>query len=275
MDLFGLTPDTSQTYQPPIALTIAGSDSGGGAGIQADLKTFAANKVFGTSVLTVITAQNTKGVTDVHLLPEPVIASQFRAVMEDMPPVAAKTGALGGERIISMLAELLQEYPIPQLVVDPVMVSKHGHTLLPDAAIKAFRKAILPFAHVVTPNRYEAEMLYGKTVEGLTSMKDAAKAIHDQGARHVVIKGSHLGNPVRDIYYDGTGFIEFGTDRVKSDRVHGSGCVFSACIAARLALGDAMEDAVAFSREYITGAIEKAPEIGTGISPVNPMHRVW
>ncbi len=274
MDIFGTNVEKTQ-YQPPIAVTIAGSDSGGGAGIQADLKTFAAHRVHGTSVLTLVTAQNTKGVDDISLLPESVIASQYRAVLGDFAVAAGKTGALGDPRIIALLVELLQDQPIQKLVVDPVMVSKHGHSLLPESAVEIFRKALLPHAYITTPNRYEAELLYGRTVESVGSMRDAAKAIHDQGSTYVVVKGSHLGNVVRDIFYDGSGFIEFGADRVKSDRVHGSGCTFSAAIASRLALGDGIEDAVAASREYISGAIENAPEIGHGISPVNPLHNLW
>lgn len=260
---------------PPIALTIAGSDSGGGAGLQADLKTFAANRVFGTSVVTLVTAQNTLGVDKITVLERDTIEAQFRSVIIDLPPEAAKTGALGNEATISLLAELLQEHPIQALVVDPVMVSKHGRPLLAVAAVKAYKTKLFPKSLLVTPNRYEAELITGRSVGDIASMREAAKAIHDMGSQYVLLKGSHLGKVVKDLFYDGSGFIEFGADRVDSKRVHGSGCTFSACITARLAHQEAIEDAVDFARRFITQAIEAAPEIGNGISPVNPMHPYW
>lgn len=260
---------------PPITLTIAGSDSGGGAGIQADLKTFAACEVFGTSVVTLITAQNTRGVADLQVLSDQLVRNQLRSVMEDLPPAAAKTGALGSERMIELVAELLGEWKIDKLVVDPVMISKHGDPLLPEAAQKTFTSRMLERALVVTPNKFEAEALSGRRVEGPSSMKDAAKAIFDRGARNVLIKGSHLDRIVRDFVYDGSGFVEFGADRVDNGRVHGSGCAHSAAIAARLAHGDELLESIAWAREFITGAIEQAPKLGHGVSPVNPMHRLW
>lgn len=276
MNLFDMVGEpTLPPYEPPVTMTIAGSDSGGGAGLQADLKTFAALGTFGTSVLTLITAQNTVGVKGVHLLPESVVRAQFQAVVTDLPPAAAKTGALGSERLIEVVAELLRERPIANLVVDPVMVSKHGDPLLPESAQKAFRKLMIPGVLLVTPNRHEAQMLTRRTVEGPSSMKDAAKALFDLGAQNVLIKGSHLDKIVRDIAYDGTGFVEFGADRIDTDRVHGSGCAHSAAIAARLGHGDELMESIAFAREFISGAIEKAPKLGGGIAPVNPMHDRW
>jgi len=275
-DLFTLLGGAGITlHEPAIALTIAGSDSGGGAGIQADLKTFAACKVFGTSVLTLITAQNTKGVFAVEVLGDEVIKSQFKAVMDDVPPVAAKTGALGDSRVIGLMAELLEEYPIANLVVDPVMVSKHGDQLMPEKGIKAFVQRMVPHAFVITPNRFEAQALTGRDVEDIREMQDAAKRIFDMGAKYVLIKGGHMEHIVRDILYDGSGFTEFGADRIRSPRVHGSGCTFSAAITARLASGDSIEKAIEFSREFISNAILMAPKIGEGISPVNPMHAYW
>lgn len=271
---FSLAPQRPP-YEPPIALTIAGSDSGGGAGVQADLKTFAACKVYGTSVLTLVTAQNTRGVSELQMLPEAILRAQFDAVRGDLAPAAAKTGALGSDATIGIVAELLRDRPIERLVVDPVMISKHGDALMSQAAQKSLAQKMLPLALLVTPNRFEAESLSGRTVEGPSSMKDAAKAIFDRGARHVLMKGSHFDSIVRDLFYDGTGFIEFGADRVDSERVHGSGCAHSAAIAARLARGDSLLDAIAFAREFISNAIEKAPEIGGGISPVNPMYETW
>lgn len=263
------------TYQPPVAVTIAGSDSGGGAGIQADLKTFAATRTYGTSVITLVTAQNTMGVTDIFTLPERSIRKQFEAVMSDFGPDAGKTGALGSEAILNLVAELLRERPISKLVVDPVMVSKHGDPLMSDGVMKSFQTTVLPHAAVVTPNRFEAQILSGRDVEGPSSMKDAARSIFDLAGRPVLVKGSHLDPVVRDYLYDGSGFFEFGADRVRSKRVHGSGCTFSAAIASRLSHGDELVDAVDFARTFITSAIELAPDVGEGIAPVNPMHSVW
>ena len=275
-DLFTLLGGHGQeVFQPAVALTIAGSDSGGGAGIQADLKTFAASKVFGTSVLTLVTAQNTQGVTAVEMLPDSVIRAQFEAVMSDLNPTAAKTGALGNDRVIGLVAEMLDERPIEKLVVDPVMVSKHGDPLMPEQAVKAFIAHMVPRALIITPNRFEARALIGRDVDDVRDMQEAAKRIFDMGAPAVLIKGGHLDHIVRDILYDGNGFTEFGADRIRSPRVHGSGCTFSAAITAKLAEGATVEAALEYARDFITKAILMAPEIGEGISPVNPMHSVW
>lgn len=267
--------ETRAPYEPPVALTIAGSDSGGGAGVQADLKTFAACEVYGTSVLTLITAQNTRGVHGLEMVAEPAVRAQYAAVTGDLAPAATKTGALGNESMIGLVVELLQERPLPNLVVDPVMISKHGDPLMAESGRRAIAERLLPHALVVTPNRHEAEVLSGRSVGGLDTMKDAARAIFDRGAQHVLIKGSHLGNVVRDIVYDGSGFVEFGADRVDSDRVHGSGCVHSSAIVARLAHGDGLMESIDFARQFITAAIEHAPPLGGGIAPVNPMHDKW
>ena len=260
---------------PPIALTLAGSDSGGGAGLQADLRTFAACRVHGTSVVTLVTAQNTRGVSSVQTMPEQVIRAQYEALMADLPPVAAKTGALGDERVLGVLVELLQTRPLERLVVDPVLVSKHGHPLMPERAMRAVRDKLFEHALVITPNPAEVYALTGRELDGLPSMRDAAKRLFDHGPRHVLIKGSHMDRVVRDLLYDGSGFVEFGADRVDSDRVHGSGCVYSAAICARLAHGQTLLEAIEFAREFISGAIEHAPKLGQGISPVQPMFRMW
>ncbi len=261
---------------PPIALTIAGSDSGGGAGIQADLKTFAACEVFGTSVLTLVTAQNTRGVTAVELLGEEVVTAQFQAVTTDLPPAATKTGALGSIPMIDRVAHLLKEHPLPNLVIDPVMITKHGEPLLSDEGGRRIRDHLLPLADLVTPNRHEAAALTGMGEVGTVSdMKEAAQRLFDCGVKNVVVKGPHFEHVVRDIFFDGTGFVELGTDRIDSERVHGSGCTFSAAVVAALARGMSLLDALGFAREFITGAIQKAPPLGGGISPVHPMHLYW
>lgn len=258
-----------------IALTIAGSDSGGGAGLQADIKTFSACEVFGASVVTLITAQNTIGVTAIEALSAPLIRAQFEAVMDDLEPHATKIGALGTQAVVDLVADLLSERPIDQLVLDPVMMSKHGDALMPKPAQLALRDRLLEGALLTTPNRFEAEVLSGIEVGDVASMKEAARRIYDLGVEHVIIKGAHLEKIVRDIFFDGRDFLEFGADRIDSDWVHGSGCTFSAAITARLALGDELVEAVAFARGFISEAIRKAPKVGRGISPVHPFHAVW
>jgi len=259
----------------PSALTIAGSDSGGGAGLQADLKTFAACGVHGTSVVTTVTAQNTRGVTGIRVLPGDIVHQQFDAVTDDLAPTAAKTGALGSGDMIRAVAECLQDRPIDGLVVDPVMVSKSGDPLLPDAAHDPMRQHLLPLALLATPNHHEVRALTGEPIRGVSTMKEAAKRIFDFGPDNVLIKGGHLDDVVRDILYDGTGFVEYGADKVDTDRLHGSGCVFSSAIVARLARGADLPEAVGFAREFITEAIATAPRVGDGINPVNPMHTCW
>jgi hydroxymethylpyrimidine/phosphomethylpyrimidine kinase len=259
----------------PVAMTIAGSDSGGGAGAQADLKTFAALGVHGTSVLTLVTAQNTKGVDGLQMLPGEAVRRQFQSVVGDFDIGAAKTGALGNADMIGVVIECLQDASVGHLVVDPVMVSKHGDPLMVEEAQMLIRDELLQHATIVTPNPHEAEILAGQSVGGPDSMKEAAKRIFDHGPEYVLIKGSHLDKVVRDILYDGTGFIEYGADRISTKRLHGSGCVHSAAISAKLAVGDTIEDSVGFARDFITKAIESAPRVGGGIQPVNPMHGVW
>ena len=259
----------------PVALTIAGSDSGGGAGIQADLKTFAACGVHGTSVVTLVTAQNTRDVSAIEILPTTIVRQQYASVVADFEPRAAKTGALGNAHMIHAVTEILSDRTLRPLVVDPVMISKHGDPLLPESAQQTLRDELLPHAFLTTPNRHEAEALSGRSVRSLSSMKEAAKRIYDLEVEHVLLKGSHFEDVVRDILYDGTGFVEYGADRVDSDRLHGSGCVFSSAITARLAAGEKLPEAIGFARDFITEAIETAPRVGHGINPVNPMHDCW
>ena len=270
--LMGLdrAPDAPQT--PAVALTIAGSDSGGGAGAQADIKTFSALGVHATSALTLITAQNTQGVEALFTLPFHIIRAQLDALRQDLPCAAAKTGALGNEETIVKLAEWLHEHPIAKLVVDPVMVTKRGDPLLDERASRALTERLVERALILTPNRFEAERMTGRGVGDVASMKDAAKRLFDRGARFVLIKGAHLDHIVRDLVYDGSDFVEFGADRIRTTRLHGSGCVLSAAITARLALGDEVLDAIAFAREFITQAILRAPALGHGVAPVDPLH---
>ncbi len=207
----------------PKALTIAGSDSGGGAGIQADLKTFAALGVYGASVLTAITAQNTRGVTAIHEVPPDVVAAQIRAVLDDIGADAVKTGMLSSSAIIGVVAGELRRYGVRRLVVDPVMVAKSGHHLLRPDAVQALKSMLLPLATVLTPNLPEAEVLVGMRLTDDAGIRDAARAIHGMGARHVVIKGGHRAGPAVDLLFDGREFREFSAERVDTPHTHGTG----------------------------------------------------
>ncbi len=207
----------------PKALTIAGSDSGGGAGIQADLKTFAALGVYGSSVLTAITAQNTRGVMAIHEVPPDVVAAQIRAVLDDIGADAVKTGMLSGPAIIRVVAGELRRYGVTRLVVDPVMVAKSGDHLLRPEAVQALREELLPLAQIVTPNLPEAEVLAGAPAADDAGVREAARRIHAMGARHVVIKGGHRPGPAVDLLFDGREFREFSAERVETPHTHGTG----------------------------------------------------
>ncbi|HEX6261727.1 MAG TPA: bifunctional hydroxymethylpyrimidine kinase/phosphomethylpyrimidine kinase [Actinomycetota bacterium] len=256
------------------ALTIAGSDSGGGAGIQADLKTFTALGVFGTTAITAVTIQNTKGVEGYEELSPETVGGQIRAVATDIGVHAAKTGMLASAGIIEAVADALVETRVPNLVVDPVFVSKHGHPLLQDDAVEALRTRILPLATLVTPNLPEAAGLTGLQVEAEQDMRRAGEAILELGAGAVLVKGGHLSGPeATDLLVTGDGAAPFSSPRVDTPHTHGTGCVLSAAIAARLALGDELQDAVRGGKEFVTGAIRGGLEIGEGIGPVDPAWR--
>jgi len=256
---------------PSRALTIAGSDSGGGAGIQADLKTFSAFGVYGMSALTAVTAQNTVGVFGVEELPLSLIAAQLDAVMGDIGADAAKSGMLASAPIVALVAEKVAELRIPNLVVDPVMVAKSGDALLAEDAQSAVRDALLPVAFVVTPNTPEAEALTGVPVENLAAMREAATRLHAMGVRWAVVKGGHLpleGEAV-DVVYDGREFTELRAPRYPTKNTHGTGCTFSAAIAAGLARGLAPLEAIRRAKAYVSRAIETSVEIGHGHGPTN------
>jgi hydroxymethylpyrimidine/phosphomethylpyrimidine kinase len=258
----------------PVALTIAGSDSGGGAGIQADLKTFAALGVHGTSAITAITAQNTLTVTDILELPVALIRAQVDAVVEDLGVQAAKTGMLASAEIIEAVATAIEANRIANLVVDPVMVAKGGSRLLREDAVAALRNRLLPLAAVLTPNLPEAEVLLGRPVATLEERRQAARDLVSLGARAVVVKGGHAEGDAVDIFWDGTELAELAGPRIATGNTHGSGCVFSAAIAAGLANGLEPLAAARAAKEFITGAIEFSLELGHGHGPVNPMYRL-
>ena len=251
------------------ALTIAGSDSGGGAGIQADLKTFAAHGVYGTSALTAITSQNTRGVTDVLELPASLIESQIDAVITDIGADVVKTGMLSSSTIIEIVAAKARQYSLDALVVDPVMVAKGGDRLLRDDAVDALRSLLVPIAMVMTPNIPEAETLLGVKIETLEDAKEAAQALVGMGARAVVVKGGHLKGPPTDILYDGEEFRAYTSRRIETTSTHGTGCTFASATAANLAKGLPLRQAVSLAKSYVTSAIRMAQPIGRGHGPLN------
>ncbi|MDA0987614.1 MAG: bifunctional hydroxymethylpyrimidine kinase/phosphomethylpyrimidine kinase [Chloroflexi bacterium] len=257
------------------AMTIAGSDSGGGAGVQADLKTFAALGVYGTSALTAITAQNTLGVTAVLELPPDLVAAQIDAVLSDIGADAVKTGMLANSGIIQVVADKAREYSFSNLVVDPVMVAKGGDRLLQEEAVEALRNLLIPLATVVTPNLPEAAVLLGRGVEFLEDARQAARDIVAMGAKNAVVKGGHLQGDAVDVFYDGRELREFTAPRIDTTSTHGTGCTFASAIAAGLAQGMSVEDAVARAKEYVTQAIRKAFPIGGGHGPLNHFYKLW
>lgn len=251
-------------------MTIAGSDSGAGAGIQADLKTFAALGVYGTTVLTTITAQNTQGVTSIHEVPSKVIRDQFDAVISDIGADAVKTGMLSSVEIIETIADSLKSLSMTNIVIDPVMVAKGGSRLLHQDAVEVLRSKLLPLARITTPNIPEAEVLSGLKVRTLQEAKQAATAIAELGAKSVVVKGGHLvGEEAVDIYFDGVNFEELCSPRVSTRNTHGTGCTFASAIAAGLALGYPIGEAVHRAKEYVTQAILANLNIGSGHGPLD------
>jgi len=257
------------------ALTIAGSDSGGGAGIQADLKTFAALGVFGMSAITAVTAQNTCQVTNIRELDDEIISDQISAVYDDIPVDAVKVGMLASARIIRVVATALKKHGAKNIVIDPVMIAKSGSHLLAAEAIEALRREILPLATVVTPNLYEAAELAGFPVVDLATMRRAAEVIKAMGAMYVVVKGGHLPGEACDLVYDGSRFLELTNERIDSKNTHGTGCTFSSAITAGLAKGMAVEEAVQGAKSYITIAIRHGFSLGKGVGPTHHFYELY
>jgi len=253
---------------PPVALTIAGSDPSGGAGIQADLKTFHQFGVYGEAVVTLLTVQNSVRVSRVEVMPISLVLEQIDAVLEDIPPAAAKTGALGSAEMVRAVARAAGAFRFP-LVVDPVMVSKHGLPLLPETAAAAVREELLPRATLVTPNLPEAEALTGMTIRSLNDMRRAAERICEMGARAVLIKGGHLDSGATDVLYDGAEWREFAAARIDTRHTHGTGCTYSAAIPAGLASGLTLVGAIERAKRFIHEAIRSNPGLGHGCGPVN------
>lgn len=257
-------------HTPPVALTIAGSDSGGGAGIQADLRTFAFHAVHGTSALTCITAQNTQGVTRVDAMEPEAVVAQIEAVVNDIGIQALKTGMLLNQPIIEAVADSLQGLEHVSCVIDPVMVSRAGAQLIDDEAIATLRQRLIPLATVLTPNRYEAEILSGQSIQTLADMEAAAQAIQNLGAKAVIVKGGGFDNELRgvDIWYDGTTLTKLKTQCIDTADTHGTGCTLSAAIAANIALGHPPLAATTHAKDYVTNALSHALRIGKGQGPI-------
>jgi hydroxymethylpyrimidine/phosphomethylpyrimidine kinase len=259
----------------PKALTIAGSDSGGGAGIQADLKTFSAFRVFGMSVITAVTAQNSLGVQGVENLPPAFVALQLHSVLSDFGAGAAKCGMLSTAPIIEAVAATLADDPIEKLVVDPVMVAKSGDALLQPDARQALIERVLPLALVVTPNLPEAESLAGIPVASRPDMEEAARRIHRLGPRYVLVKGGHLKGDAIDLLWNGKAFTAFRAPRIDSENTHGTGCTLSAAIAAGLARGQAIGDAIRDAKAYVTRAIREGFAAGRGVGQLRHFIAEW
>jgi hydroxymethylpyrimidine/phosphomethylpyrimidine kinase len=253
----------------PVALTIAGSDPSGGAGIQADLKTFHQFGVYGEAVITLITVQNTRGVERVECLPSDLVADQIRAVIGDIPPAAAKTGALGNREIIEAVAGLAAGFPFP-LVVDPVILSKHGVALLSGDAVDTLKTRLLPYAFLLTPNLDEAAHLTGMEVRNTFDMRKAAEKLAELGPRAVLVKGGHLGDSdATDVLFYQGEFREFTSPRIATRNTHGTGCTLSAAIAASLASGYDLAAAVERAKRYVTAAIRSNLGFGAGAGPLD------
>ncbi len=260
--------DSTPFKVPFVALTLAGSDPSGGAGLQADLKTFHQHGVYGMSVVTLLTVQSTLGVTAVETMSPTLVIAQLDSVIADIVPGAAKTGALGTADIVTAIAQRALHFSFP-LVVDPVMVSKHGHRLLDAAAEQAIKYLLLPRATLVTPNAPEASALTGMAIATVSDAKRAAQALVTLGAKAALVKGGHFGDAAVDVLFDGTAFHEFSAVRLDSKNTHGTGCTLSAAVTAHLACGRSLLEAIADAKRWVSAAIATAPRLGHGIGPLN------
>jgi len=256
-------------------LTIAGSDSCGGAGIQADLKTFSAHEVFGMSVITAVTAQNTQGVFAVQDISPEIIQKQIEVIFDDIQVDAVKVGMVSRTETIKIIAETLSKYSVQNLVIDPVMVSKSGFHLLQPEAKEALISHLLPLATVVTPNLPEAEVITGMSINTVEEMKEAARRIHSMGPKYVLVKGGHLEGEAVDILFDGEAFEYFNSPRIVTKNTHGTGCTLSSAIAANLGKGFSINDAIEKAKDYITIAIENSFSIGKGVGPVHHFYQLY
>ncbi|HIP61631.1 MAG TPA: bifunctional hydroxymethylpyrimidine kinase/phosphomethylpyrimidine kinase [Sulfurovum sp.] len=261
------------------ALSIAGSDPSGGAGIQADLKTFSARGVYGMSVITALTAQNTQGVHGVHLVPSDFVANQIKTVLDDIRVDAIKIGMIANASIAIAVADVLQNYPDIPIVLDPVMIAKGGHSLLEDDAVSALKERLLPLADILTPNLPEAASLLGeKIATSRDEIEKQGKALLELGSKAVLMKGGHLStNESPDLLVSSIGAVWFEQDRIETKNTHGTGCTLSSAIAAALAKGQSNEDAIKDAKSYLLGAISAADSlhIGSGHGPTHHFHSLW
>lgn len=256
-------------------LTIAGSDSSGGAGIQADLKTFSALGTFGMSVITAVTAQNTMGVFDVENITPLMIQKQIDAIFTDIVVDAVKIGMVSQSETIHAIADKLLEYKPIKVVLDPVMISKSGYDLLQPEAKEALIKRLIPLAFIITPNLPEAEVITGLKIENLEQMEEAARIIYQMGAKNVLVKGGHLEQDATDLLFDGKGITLLPMKRIQTKNTHGTGCTLSSAIAAHLAKGSSIQEAVSASKEYVTNAIEHSISLGKGVGPTNHFYSLY
>lgn len=257
------------------ALTIAGSDSGGGAGIQADLKTFSAHGVYGMSVITAVTAQNTQGVLAIQDIDQEIIEKQLEAVFEDLPVNSVKIGMVSKIETIQAIRNKLTYYKPEFIVLDPVMVSKSGHHLLKEESTATLLELLLPLATIITPNLPEAEVIVGREIHTHEEMEEAAVEIYKMGPKNVFIKGGHLKEDATDILYDGEKFTYFKQQRIDTKNTHGTGCTLSSAMASNLALGYSIEESVKKAKEYITLAIEHSLDIGKGVGPTHHFYQLY
>lgn len=256
-----------------VVMTVAGSDSGGGAGIQADLKAFAAMGVFGTSAVTAVTAQNTKGVTEIHEVPVGVVRAQIRALLDDFEIAAVKTGMLSSAEIVRCVAEELRRAGPRPLVVDPVMIATSRAALMREGTVPALVERLLPMATLVTPNAHEASVLTGREVTDEASAAEAARAIRRLGPGAVLVKGGDGGGPEAvDLLFDGREMYRFAAPRIETENTHGTGCTYASAIAARLALGESVARAVRNGKAFVTEAIRNGIDVGRGHGPTNPFY---
>ncbi len=256
-------------------LTIAGSDSCGGAGIQADLKTFSAQGTYGMSVITAVTVQNTQGVFGCQDIDPEIIKGQIDAIFTDIEVSAVKIGMVSRIETIHAIAEKLEQYQPRNIVLDPVMISKSGFDLMQPEAKDTLIRRLLPLAYLITPNLPEAEVITGRKIETLAEMEEAAKEIYAMGPKNVLIKGGHLEGEATDLLYDGKQLLTLQSERIHTKNTHGTGCTLSSCIAANLARGKSVEEAVRIAKDYITIAIAHALDIGKGVGPTNHFYELY
>lgn len=260
----------------PVVMTIAGSDSGGGAGIQADIKTLGSLGVHGVTAITALTAQNTTGVTMVHQVSAEFLLEQLRQLTSDFKIEATKTGMLAGPELIEVVVRAVEAFGLRNLVVDPVVTAKSGARLIDEPGLKLMVSELFPKALIVTPNTEEAALILGGKVETLSDVKNAAEALHKKGPRYVLVKGGHLQGPATDFLFDGSSFVEFHSERIETQNTHGTGCILSSAIAGYLARGEEVLEAVRKAKELVTQAIRFGLSIGNGTGPANPLAwREW